>query len=232
MSDSVSDVVAAVGRAVTAQKVNGRTEFAIVATRTYAASADQLWDALTNASQLEQWFLPISGDLTVGGRYQFEGNAGGEIRKCEAPVHLAVTWEMRDDNSLLDLKLTALDAGHTELTMEHSGDVANEFWEQYGPCAVAIGWDMALFGVAEHLRADPTITRTNAESWMVSDEGKDFSRQSGAAWLEAAIAGGAAPDEATRAATTTIAFYTGFFDAVRHPLRFQLWIHLVMPSRT
>ena len=209
MTDPVHETLGAITRSVAAREENGRTAFEIVATRLYNAGADDLWDALTNPSRLEHWFLPVSGDLREGGSFQFEGNAGGEIRACEAPGHLVVTWGMRDDTSLLDLKLAALDAGRTELTLKHTGDVAAEFWEQYGPGAVGIGWDMALFGIAEHLLDDSAVTRANAEAWMFSDEGKNFSRQSGAAWRDASVAGGAAPDAADRAAASVAAFYTG-----------------------
>jgi len=170
MSNPVHKTLGAVTRSVTAREENGRTAFVIVATRRYATDVDDLWDALTNASRLEQWFLPVSGDLRESGNFQFEGNAGGEIRECAAPGHLVVTWGMGDDTSLLDLKLAALDAGRTELTLEHTG---------------------------------------NAEQWMLSDEGKDFSRQSAAAWRNASVAGGAAPDAADRAAAGAAAFYTG-----------------------
>jgi len=208
MSDPVHETLGAVTRSVTAREENGRTAFVIVATRRYATDVHELWDALTNASRLEQWFLPVSGDLMEGGNFQFEGNAGGEIRECAAPGHLAVTWDMGDDTSLLDLKLAALDAGRTELTLEHTGSVANEFWQQYGPGAVGIGWDTALFGIAEHLSPDPAVTPAT-EQWMLSDEGKDFSRQSAAAWRDASVAGGAAPAAADRAAAGAAAFYTG-----------------------
>ena len=46
---------------------------------TYDAPIDDVWDALTNPERIGRWFLPISGDYRLGGRYQFEGNAGGEI---------------------------------------------------------------------------------------------------------------------------------------------------------
>lgn len=209
MSDPVHETPGAVTRSVTAREENGRTTFVIVATRLYATDVDDLWDALTNASRLEQWFLPVSGDLGEGGNFQFEGNAGGEIRECAAPGRLVVTWRMGDDTSLLDLELAAVDAGHTRLALEHTGDVANEFWEQYGPGAVGIGWDMALFGAAEHLLPEPAVTRANAEAWMLSDEGKRFSRQSAAAWRDASVAGGADPEAAERAAAVCAAFYTG-----------------------
>ena len=43
-----------------------------VARRTYPTSQADLWDALTNAERIPRWFLPVSGDLQVGGRYQLE----------------------------------------------------------------------------------------------------------------------------------------------------------------
>ena len=55
---------------------DGRT---VVLRRTYAADIADVWDALTNIERIPRWFLPVSGDLRLGGRYQFEGNAGGRI---------------------------------------------------------------------------------------------------------------------------------------------------------
>ena len=47
---------------------------------------EDVWDALTNPERIGRWFLPISGDYRLGGRYQFEGNAGGEIVACERRI--------------------------------------------------------------------------------------------------------------------------------------------------
>ena len=60
--------------------------------RTYEAPIDDVWDALTNPERIGRWFLPISGDIRLGGRYQFEGNAGGEILECDRPRRVRVTW--------------------------------------------------------------------------------------------------------------------------------------------
>ena len=45
----------------------------------YPATIDDVWDAVTSADRIPRWFLPISGDLRLGGRYQLEQNAGGEV---------------------------------------------------------------------------------------------------------------------------------------------------------
>lgn len=67
----------------------GRT---VMLRREYDAPVADVWDALTNADRIKRWFLPITGDLRPGGRYQLEGNAGGEILQCEPPHLLTVTW--------------------------------------------------------------------------------------------------------------------------------------------
>ena len=60
--------------------------------RDYDAPIDDVWDAVTNPGRIGRWFLPISGDYRVGGRYQLEGNAGGEILECNRPNQFKVTW--------------------------------------------------------------------------------------------------------------------------------------------
>ena len=55
----------------------------VILARTYDTTIDDLWDACTNPDRIPRWFLPISGDLRLNGRYQLEGNAGGTIERCE-----------------------------------------------------------------------------------------------------------------------------------------------------
>lgn len=45
--------------------------------QTYPAALADVWEAVTSAERIQRWFLPVSGDLRLDGRYQFEGNAGG-----------------------------------------------------------------------------------------------------------------------------------------------------------
>ena len=76
--------------------------------RTYDAPIEDVWDALTNPERIGRWFLPISGDYRLGGRYQFEGNAGGEILDCERPHRLRVSWvygEVTEPGERLELEL-------------------------------------------------------------------------------------------------------------------------------
>src|SRR5262249_11945464 len=122
----------AVVRKVVSRDHLGKPARVVIAGRRYDTDIDDLWDALTNGERIPRWFLPISGDLKLGGRYQFKGNAGGEITRCEPPRLLAVTWEYGPEVSWLNVTLAAEAAG-TRLELEHIAHVSDERWEQFGP---------------------------------------------------------------------------------------------------
>src|ERR1700758_1174376 len=90
--------------------------------RTYDSPIDDVWDALTNAERIPRWFLPVSGDLRVGGRYQLEGNAGGVVERCKEPQSFAVTWEFGGMVSWLEVTLTP-DGERTMLELAHEAYV-------------------------------------------------------------------------------------------------------------
>lgn len=177
--------------------------------RTYAAPIDDVWDAITNPERISRWFLPISGDYRVGGRYQLEGNAGGEILACESPRRLKVTWAYGEtgnpaDVSELEVRLAPAGDGSTTLEMEHIAIVPDEAWAEYGPGAVGVGWDQGLHGLSRHLRGEPAA---DPQAWQLSDEGRDFAARASAAWGAANEAAGASPDGAAKGVANTTLFY-------------------------
>jgi uncharacterized protein YndB with AHSA1/START domain len=176
----------------------------------YDTGQDDLWDAVTDPERITRWFLPVSGELREGGKYQLEGNAGGTISRCDKPHGFAATWEYNGDVSWVEVRLVPESDGRTRFELEHVAHVADEFWEQFGPGAVGIGWDAGLLGLAMHL-ADPAAPRDQAaiEAWMVSDEGKLFYRLSSDSWAEAAVADGTDPAVARERADRCYAAYTG-----------------------
>src|SRR4051794_27729318 len=87
----------------------------VTVTRVYAAAIEDVWDACTNPARIPRWFLPISGDLREGGRYQLHGNASGTIQRCSAPHSLAATWEFGGEVSWIELRLTAETDDRTRL---------------------------------------------------------------------------------------------------------------------
>lgn len=190
----------------------GKPALVGVAIRIYDTTVEDMWDAITTPARLARWFLPVEGDLKLGGRYQLKGNAGGTITRCEPPKALDLTWEFAGGTSWVQLRLEPA-GDKTELTLEHiahKGGIGEEHLKKYGPGATGVGWDLALHGLKKHL-LDPSVALDPAafEAWSLGNEGKAFIRACGQAWAEAYIASGADPAEAMAQAERTIAFYTG-----------------------
>ena len=176
----------------------------------YDTGLDDLWEAVTSAERIARWFLPISGELREGGTYQFEGHAGGAISRCDKPHGFAATWEYNGDVSWVEVRLSAEGDGRARFELEHVAHVADEFWQQYGPSATGMGWEMGLVGLYLHLRS-PAAPRDNdaVTAWTTSEEGKLFQRLSSDSWAEADIENGTDPATARERADRCYAAYTG-----------------------
>jgi len=197
----------AVERSVSSLERDGQPARAVTLARSYSTTVDDLWDAVTDGERIPRWFLPISGELTRGGRYQLEGNAGGVITTCERPSHLALTWEFAGDTSWVEVRTADDGAGRTRLTLTHTTRLS-EHWGEYGPGAAGVGWEMSFMGLALYL-AQPTEPKLDEAAFATSPEGKAFIAGSSHGWGQAAIAAGTDPDEAHGAARRTTAFYSG-----------------------
>jgi uncharacterized protein YndB with AHSA1/START domain len=176
--------------------------------RAYDAPIDDVWDALTNPDRISRWFLPITGDFRTGGRFQLQGNAGGEIISCDRPHRLKLTWAYGEpsspsDVSELEVRLAPEGEG-TSLELEHTAIVPDEMWEQFGPGAVGVGWDQTMLGLSWHLLG---VSVSDHVGWQQTDEGREFAARSSAAWGTANEAAGADPLAAAKAVENTTAFY-------------------------
>src|SRR3954469_8830855 len=96
MTIDVNAQLAAVDRAVATEERDGEPMRVQTLVQTYPSPIDDLWDALTSADRIGRWFIPVTGDLRLGGHYQFEGNAGGIVQTCEPPqggtASFSLTW--------------------------------------------------------------------------------------------------------------------------------------------
>jgi uncharacterized protein YndB with AHSA1/START domain len=209
MKFDIAKEIGAVTREVASREHEGKPARVVVATRIYKTDIDDAWEAITSAERIPRWFLPITGELRLGGRYQLQGNAGGTITTCDPPRHLAMTWEMGGQVSWVDVKLFEEPGDRTRLELEHIAHVDDGLWEQFGPGAVGIGWDLSLVGLGRHLEGKATIERAEAEAWMATPEAKDLMERSNDDWCRASIAAGTPADAAKAAAARTIAAYTG-----------------------
>ena len=152
-------------RVVKDAEYQGQPVRAVSGARTYDAEIEELWDAVTNAERIPRWFAPITGELKLGGRYQLEGNAGGEITRCDAPTALDITWEYYGNVSWVTVRLESVSDG-TRLTLEHlmgKDEASEEHWKKYGPGATGVGWELGFLGLGLYSgRAENRLLKARA----------------------------------------------------------------------
>ncbi len=207
MKFDVEGHLGAMERSVSVRDREGEPARAVILSRAYATSLEDLWEAATDGARIPRWFLPVSGALEPGGHFQLEGNAGGAITACARRRRLALTWEFGGDVSWVEAGFSRDGTDQARLVVTHTQRLSDH-WTQYGPGAVGVGWELALLGLAFHI-ARPDAPKPEEVAFVTSPDGKAFVRGSGEGWARAAVEAGTDPDAARAAARRTIAFYTG-----------------------
>ncbi|MEU8300066.1 SRPBCC family protein [Micromonospora sp. NPDC048909] len=206
----VTEQINAVRRQVGSRTLEAGEARVSTLSQTYDAPLEDVWDACTNAERIPRWFMPISGDLRLNGRYELQGNASGTVERCDPPNSFAATWEFGGEVSWIEVRFTALDGDRTRFELDHIAHVDDDRWAQFGPGAVGVGWDLALLGLASYLAGDGSgVSPEEAEAWSASDDGRRFITASSELWGEASVAAGTDPEAARGATDRTTAFYTG-----------------------
>jgi len=204
VTEQISSVRRQVGTR-TLEAGDGRT---VTISQAYNTDVDDLWEACTAADRIPRWFLPVTGELRVGGQYQLEGNAGGTVERCDPPKSFAATWEFAGQVSWIEVRITAEDNGRTRFELEHTMHV-DDHWDQFGPGAVGVGYDMMLIGLTLHLTSSgATVDPAEAMAWFGGPEGTRFVRESNEAWYQAHVASGAPEDGVRAQADRNLAAYT------------------------
>jgi uncharacterized protein YndB with AHSA1/START domain len=203
----VKEQINAVRRRVGTRTMEAGEARTVTITQTYDAELADVWDAITNPERISRWFLPVSGDLRVGGRYAIEGNASGTVERCDPPKSFFATWEFGGNTSWIEVVLSPAGEGRTQFQLEHIAHV-DDHWTEFGPGAVGIGWDMGLIGLYLHLTGGPMMTPEEGAAWSGSDEGRAFVAESSERWYEADVASGTDQADAKARADRTLAAYT------------------------
>lgn len=184
----------AIQREVTEQQTDDGEAVSVLLRRAYDSPIEDVWDAVTDPDRIARWLYPVSGELEVGGTFQLEGNAGGEILGCEPPRLLQVTFG--GPTSIVELRLSEDDGGETLLELEHTVPM-----EMAGSGAGALfvgpGWDGALMSLGFYLQgevADDPVAAAN------SPEAREFSKQSVDVWTKVVETSGTADDGQVAAA--------------------------------
>jgi uncharacterized protein YndB with AHSA1/START domain len=203
----IDQEISAARRVVGTRVLEAGEASVVTVSRAYATDAADLWAACTEPERIARWFLPVSGELRLGGRYQLEGNAGGTITACDPPRSFDATWEYGGGTSWIEVRVEP-DGDGARFTLAHIAHVDDDHWRTYGPGAAGIGWDLGLLGLAAHVEGGG-VAPEQAEAWSTSDEGREFITRTGRAWAVADTQAGLDPADADARADRTIAFYTG-----------------------
>jgi hypothetical protein len=161
------------------------TTKAVILTRAYDTSVEDLWDACTNPERLPRWFEPVSGD---------------------PPTWLRVTWEYGGDTSRVELTLREAN-GQVLLRLEHMVS-DDEHWRTYGPGATGVGYDGSFLALALHVAGGHGAEAAEMERAFATPECTEFIRRTAAAWAGAHAASGAGRQHALATSERTVAFYT------------------------
>jgi uncharacterized protein YndB with AHSA1/START domain len=87
--------------------------------RTYPTTVEDLWEACTNPERLRRWYVPVTGDLRMGGTFQQVNMGSGTIVACEQPHLLKLSLGNGADEIELRLSPGAAD-GTATLELQHA----------------------------------------------------------------------------------------------------------------
>jgi len=145
----IAEQIGATSREVSRQHTESGETVAVTLQRRYLADPADVWEAITDPERVRRWFMPLTGDLREGGNFQLEGNASGDILKCEPPRHLMVTFG--GASSIVDVQLSG-ESQQTLLKLTHSVPIELA-GSGAGALYVGPGWDGALMGIAVLVRS-------------------------------------------------------------------------------
>jgi uncharacterized protein YndB with AHSA1/START domain len=180
----------AVKRSVGERTIDAGEAHVATISQSYDTDPADLWDAVTSTERIPRWFLPISGELSVGGRYQLEGHAGGTVLTCDPPKNFTATWEYGGNVSWIAVTVSSDGADRARLVVEHTIGADDEIWRDFGPGGVGMGWDSMLLGLAIHLGTGESIDPGFGQQWTGTEEGRRFLTLAGERWYTASVAGG------------------------------------------
>lgn len=206
----IADEINRLHRRVGTRQVESGEARTVLLRRTYDAEIADVWDAVTSPNASRAGSCRSAANSRSAAATSWRATPHGEILECVEPERLRVSWLYGPDPgfSEVEVRLTPEDGERTVLELEHVAVVPDEFWDQFGPGAVGVGWDLGLYGLRLHL-AGGGLSKEEAATWHTTPEGSAFITGSGEAWGEAYAASGADAETAARTTAATIAFYTG-----------------------
>lgn len=209
MKDVLGELAAA-RRTMGKGSVPAGEAYTVEVRRRFRAQVGDVWEAITSPERLQRWLKPVTGDLQLGGRFEFEGGERGEILRCEPPRLLKVSWlhgpeaDAWSGTSEVTVRLGPSPSGDTEFELVHAAVLEEPLFPTYGPGVGGVGWDLHLLALVHQLSGGEPADHAAIEH---SPEGREFIRYSAVAWGEAHLAAGGEPAHVAAAVEATTKFY-------------------------
>jgi uncharacterized protein YndB with AHSA1/START domain len=89
-----------------------------VFTRTYDATIEDVWEACTDPDRLGRWYVPVRGDLRVGGSFEQALMGSGVILVCDPPRQLKLSLGGGADE--IEVHLSPAGPDRTVLELQHA----------------------------------------------------------------------------------------------------------------
>lgn len=216
----VPPAVEAVRRSVEIEDHGDTTRVITTLTTPLGEPPARLWPLLTSAPELLQWYGPVGGQLRPGGTFHTTGGAHGHILEADAPHRLRLTWEYGSNVDDLEIRLDPEDDGTTELRLVHDARIDTEVFTRFGPGATALGWDIALLGLASHTDGWHELcleVPAPSPTWLTGPDGARHVRAWAIRWAAAAIAAGTEESQARAQESATMQAYGAAPEAVPAP---------------
>jgi uncharacterized protein YndB with AHSA1/START domain len=126
----------------------------VVVERTYVASIERVWDALTNKNQMRKWYFNVS-DFKPEPGFKFEFTGGDEnvqyrhlceVIEADKPNKLSYTWQYENIEgvSLVSIELFAERENSTRIKLTHSGLDFKTDDKNFQPSSFNAGWNHIL----------------------------------------------------------------------------------------
>ena len=209
MTIDINEHISAVRRQVGTRTLEAGQARVVTLTRTYGAPVDDVWDACTSVERIPRWFLPITGELRVGGRYQLQGNAGGVVERCDPPRVVRRDLGVRRRREHHRGPARPGPGGRHRADPGARGPRRRRVLGPVGPGAVGLGWEGALLGLAGHLGSPGVPKPADVRGLGRVRRGPRVHDAGARSVVRRAHRGRRRPGGGAASAARTAAFYTG-----------------------
>ncbi|MGY5763950.1 SRPBCC domain-containing protein [Brachybacterium sp. DNPG3] len=169
----------------------------------------RLWPLLTTVEGLATWYGPVTGALREGGSLALADGTRAHVLEVASPHRIALAWDRGHGEEPLLIRVDPEDDGTAALRIVHELTMPRAVFEERGPGAVAVGWEVALLRLAaatDGWRATCMADVPHPEpAWLSTPDGAEHLRAWAVRWAAEQLAAGVDEEAVRRGEEATVA---------------------------